>query len=66
MRLFVCLFFNTVFEWKNMLGCRRYTGFAWVLKNLEILEFFIEKDYRSWKDVEICLTQAIEFSEFTL
>ena len=66
MRLFVCLFFNTVFEWKNMLGCRRYTGFAWVLKNLEILDFFIEKDYTSWKDVEIGLTQAIRFSEFTL
>ena len=49
-----------------MLGCRRYTGFAWVLKNLEMLEFYNEKDYRSWKDLEIGLTQAIEFSEFTL
>ena len=49
-----------------MLGCRRYTGFVLVLKNLEMLEFYIEKDYRSWKDVEICSTQAIEFSKFTL
>ena len=66
MCLFVCfliLFLNKRTCWA--VG-DNYTGFAWVLKNLEMLKFYIEKDYRSWKDVEICLTQAIEFSEFTL
>ena len=66
MCLFVCfliLFLNKRTCWA--VG-DNYTGFAWVLKNLEILEFFIEKDYRSWKDLEISLTQAIRFSEFTL
>ena len=66
MCLFVCfliLFLNKRTYWA--VG-DNYTGFAWVLKNLEILEFFIEKDYRSWKDLEIGLTQAIRFSEFML
>ena len=66
MCLFVCfliLFLNKRRYWA--VG-DNYTGFAWVLKNLEILEFFIEKDYRSWKDLEIGLTQAIRFSEFML
>ena len=44
-----------------MLGCRRYTGFAWVLKNLDMLEFYIEKDYRSWKDLEIDLSDGKVF-----
>ena len=66
MCLFVCfliLFLNKRTCWA--VG-DNYTGFVLVLKNLEMLEFYIEKDYRSWKDVEICSTQAIEFSKFTL
>ena len=66
MCLFVCfliLFLNKRTCWA--VG-DNYTGFAWVLKNLEMLEFYIEKDYRSCKDLEIGLTQAIGSLEFTL
>ena len=47
----------------------------WVLGNLEspgiLFKHFADlrspgkKDYQSWKVPEICLTQAMKFSEFT-
>ena len=47
-------------------------GFIWVLESLGIhFDIFLdgklmEKDYRSWKVLEICLIQAIMFSEFVV
>lgn len=47
------------------------TGFVQVLENLEFyFDIFqdwkvLEKDYRVWIVLEICLIQAMKFSEFT-